>query len=207
MSLASRVGDLTAYLLSGKNQARFVYFFKDQYLRLRHSIDVHASTGSDAVDDPAPLTLSDSQSSRLDPNSFRRSVFPLVENHVIDEDGITRVALDYELRRIHHASSYTDSFTHRSVFDRHRNRLENLSHHRIGIPVPRRRRLPVHRYIEGNTLNLYGTMNVTEGNYCHWFIDAMARIFLLNKFQDLGRIDQVLVPPLRFDFQWDSLSL
>ena len=51
-----------------------------------------------------------------------------------------------------------------------------------------------------------GRSLVAEGNYLHWFIDAMSRLFLIERFHSLDEIDHVLVPPLKYDFHWDSLA-
>ena len=61
--------------------------------------------------------------------------------------------------------------------------------------------------ITGTTANLYGNVVSSEGNYFHWLVDAMARLLVIKRFYNLDDIDQVLVPPLKYDFHWDSLAV
>lgn len=102
--------------------------------------------------------------------------------------------------------AYTNGATHCSVFARTGERIGRLSYDIGDVRVPPRQQLAVSKVVSGVTANLYGNVAAAEGNYFHWFVDALSRLFLIERFHSLDTIDHVLVPPLKYDFQWDSLA-
>ncbi len=141
----------------------------------------------------------------MDADYFRMANAKIVEDEVL-ENGHVSTKHTYQVRNLVGGLSYTNAVTHRSVYDSAGNRIESLSSSRAGTKVPTVLRIPVKTKISGVTANLYGTVASAEGNYFHWFFDAMARIFIIQNFHSLNNIDNVLVPPLRYDFQWESLA-
>ncbi|MFK8067629.1 MAG: DUF563 domain-containing protein [Gammaproteobacteria bacterium] len=141
----------------------------------------------------------------MDADYFRMANAKIVEDEVL-ENGHVSTKHTYQVRNLVGGLSYTNAVTHRSVYDSAGNRIESLSSSRTGTKVPTVLRIPVKRKISGVTANLYGTVASAEGNYFHWFFDAMARIFIIQNFHSPNSIDNVLVPPLMYDFQWESLA-
>ena len=62
------------------------------------------------------------------------------------------------------------------------------------------------RHISGRTLCLHGDIASASGNYAHWLIDGLPRLFMAESFQ-VGNVDHYLVPPLLHDFVRDSLAV
>ncbi len=146
-----------------------------------------------------------SETREVDVEYFKSNTPTLTENHLTD-DGVVEVNHEYMIHRLHGATSYTNESTHRSIFNYQGKRVQSISSTRKGARAPSKLRLPVSRTVTGVTANLYGNMAVSEGNYFHWLVDAMSRIFILERFYNLDEIDQVLVPPLKYDFHWDGLA-
>jgi capsular polysaccharide biosynthesis protein len=46
-----------------------------------------------------------------------------------------------------------------------------------------------------------------KSNYGHWLFDVLPRIFLLNKFFSIKKIDKFLVPSIKYDYQLITLNL
>ena len=141
----------------------------------------------------------------IDLSYFNLGTVTRVEDHVLD-DGLVHTQHEHVVHQIYAATSYTNESTHRSVFARTGERIGKLSYNRGKVRVPSRRHLAVSKVVSGVTANLYGNVVAAEGNYFHWFVDALARLFLIERFHSLDKIDHVLVPPLKYDFQWDSLA-
>lgn len=150
-------------------------------------------------------TWSSHQARSFDPDFFRRATVTMVEDQM-GRNGLVTATLEHEVHKTHGAISYTNESTHRSVFDRTGQRIEALSNGRSGMVEKVRQRLPPARFISGTTANLYGPSTCADGNYLHWFVDALARLFMIEKIHPIEKIEQVLVPPLKYDFQWDSLA-
>lgn len=159
--------------------------------------------------DPKADTWSHREARSIDASFFKQGTVALVEDR-IHEDGQIRVEHEYTVQQLYGASAYTNESTHRSIFNREGTRVELLSCTKSLVGsnarAPARRQLPVSKTVSGVTANLYGTVASAEGNYLHWFIDAMSRLFLIERFHSLDKIDHVLVPPLKYDFHWDSLA-
>ena len=165
--------------------------------------------GLDLPPDPAADTWSSQESRAIEAGYFKRGTAALIEDRLLD-DGHVHTEHEYTVQQLNGGSTYTNESTHRSVFTRTGERVELLSSaKRLSAgrtSAPSRRRLSVAKTLSGVTANLYGTSASAEGNYFHWFIDTMPRLFLVERFHDLDKIDQILVPPLKYDFHWDSLA-
>lgn len=46
-----------------------------------------------------------------------------------------------------------------------------------------------------------------KNNYGHWLFDVLPRIFLLNKYFSIKKIDKFLVPSIKYDYQLKTLNL
>ena len=164
--------------------------------------------GLDLPQDPPPDSWCIEESRKIDVSYFKRGTAALVEDRVLGE-GSVHTERQYTVQQLNGGTSYTNEATHRSVFTQTGERIELLSSiKRLAIErTPSRRRLSVSRTIGGVTANLYGNIPSAEGNYFHWFVDCLPRLFLIERFHSLDNIDQVLVPPLKYDFHWDSLAV
>jgi len=165
--------------------------------------------GSDLPADPPADTWSSHESRAIDASYFKRGTATVVEDR-IEDDGRVHTNFDYTVQQLNGGISYTNESIHRSIFSRTGERVALFSSERklAGVPIraPSRRRLPVAKTVSGVTANLYGTPVSADGNYYHWFVDTLSRLFLIERFHSLDKIDQLLVPPLRYDFHWDSLA-
>ena len=59
--------------------------------------------------------------------------------------------------------------------------------------------------INGSVLSLLSG-GASRENFTHWFTDVLPRIFLFQQKFDLKKIDKLLVPSLRFNYQKESLK-
>ena len=173
---------------------------------LRSSDSLHDSS-LNLLPDAEVDTWYTHETREIDASFYKRGAVVFVEDRILD-DGQVHAEHEYTVHRMYGSSSFSNESTHRSIFDRTGERIERLSCVRSGTAprVPSQRRLPITRTVAGVTANLYGSISSAEGNYCHWFVDAMSRLFLIERFHALDTIDQVLVPPLKHDFQWDTLA-
>ena len=46
-----------------------------------------------------------------------------------------------------------------------------------------------------------------KSNYGHWLFDVLPRIYLLNKFFSIKKIDKFLVPSIKYDYQLKTLNI
>lgn len=163
----------------------------------------------DLPPDPKEDIWCNHESRAIDADYFKRGTAALVEDRVLD-DGLVHTEHEYAVQQLNGGSTYSNESIHRSIFTRTGDRVELFSSARrlAGLPIrpPSRQRLSVSKTISGVTANLYGTVVGGDGNYYHWFVDNLARLFLIERFHPLVKIDQVLVPPLKYDFHWDSLA-
>jgi len=157
--------------------------------------------------DPAPNTWTHRESRAIDPAYLKRETVAVVEDHLLD-DGLIHVEHEYSVHKLHGGYAYTNELTHRSIFSQSGERVELLSCTGSGARAraPSKLRIPNSKTVPGVTANLYGTIASAEGNYLHWFADAMSRLFLIERFHSLDSIDQILVPPLKYDFHWDTVA-
>ncbi len=159
--------------------------------------------------DSAADTWFTHESRAIDPSYFKQGTANLVEDRVLD-DGLVHADYEYTFQQLNGATSYTNESVHRSVFTRTGERVDMFSSERrlAGVPIraPSRRQLPVAKTLSGVTANLYGTTVSADGNYYHWFVDTLSRLFMIERYHSLDEIDQLLVPPLKYDFHWDSLA-
>jgi len=160
-----------------------------------------------SLDDPSSDNWTTHETRAINVEYFERRTVPLVQDYIAD-DGLIHCNHEYIVKKLHGASSYTNELTHRSVFTRSGNRVEQLSCLGPGrrAYAPEKRRVPISRSVSGVTANLYGVIATAEGNYLHWFVDAMSRLFMIERYHSLDQIDFVLVPPLKYDFHWDTLE-
>lgn len=149
------------------------------------------------------------ESCSLDTSYFFRRSVSTVEDRVVDESHIY-AEHQHKLYRMKSASCYTNETTHRSIFDQNGQRVSDLSSTRqvvgLRVFVPETRRLKITKNYAGVTANLYGAVASAEGNYLHWFVDCLSRLFLIERLDPSIKISYVLVPPLKYDFQWESLQ-
>ena len=146
------------------------------------------------------------ESRKIDIDYVKQSHVGMVEDS-IEGDGFAHTNINYQIQKLYDASSYTNGSTHRSVFARSGERMTLYSASRLwpGMSVPSKQWLPVNRTVKGVTANLFGNVASGDGNYFHWLVDSLSRIFIIERFYPLDSIDCVLVPPLKYDFHWDSL--
>jgi len=165
--------------------------------------------GLDLPPDPPADTWRSEESRAIDAGYFKRGTAALIEDRILDNEYV-HTEIDYTVQQLNGGSTYTNESTHRSVFTRTGERVELLSSAKKfaggRTRAPSRRRLSVSKTLSGVTANLYGTSASAEGNYFHWFVDTLPRLFLIERFHSLDNIDQILVPPLKYDFHWDSLA-
>lgn len=146
-----------------------------------------------------------SETREVDAELFKSHTSIMTEN-ILKEGGLVEINHEYQIHRLSGATSYTNESTHRSIFTHQGDRLDSISSTRKRARAPKKLRLPISRTIMGVTANLYGNMAVSDGNYFHWLVDAMSRFFILERIYNPAEIDQVLVPPLKYDFHWDGLA-
>lgn len=120
-------------------------------------------------------------------------------------DGSLQSTYQYQSAIYHEAALCSNGVSHVSLFDRHDRRVPEFSYAKYGKLVPETRQIKVSRYLPGTTLSLYGNVENTAGNIGHWMIDGLARLFLALRHHDLGSVDHVLVPKLKYGFQRESL--
>ena len=178
---------------------------KERVLGLSFFVAPNFNYRKDAPSDPLPVTWSDENSRAIAANYFKMDDVEKVEDYV-GEDGLIHATYEYVIQELFESSSYTNESTHRSIFDREGNWIEPLSYQRAGAKAPKKARIPITHSLKGTTVNLYGNVASAEGNYLHWFVDSLARLFLVEQFHSLDEIDHILVPPLKYDFHWDSLA-
>jgi len=201
----SEIKALAKHLFSANRREKVQILAKEGLLALLPRNDAGTLDLSRLPPDPAVHTWKSEQSRAIDADFYRRATVRQVEDHLVD-DSVIVAAHDHELHQLYGATSYTNESTHRTIFDRTGQRIDSLSYRRPNTRGTARRRLGVARTVSGVTANLYGTKACAEGNYAHWLVDAVARLFMIEQTHRLEDVDYVLVPPLKYDFQWDSLA-
>lgn len=191
------------HLLSTNRQNKALILMREFVMQL---LPAAPSLGtSERPVDPPPQKWRHSQATKIDPDFFNVRTKPTTEDW-LGEDGLVHIDFNHEVHCLYGASSYTNESTHRTIFDRDGQRIERLSYRRHAYSGPSRLRIKPKVEIAGTTVNLYSTTSCAEGNYAHWLVDALANLFLVERFHSLDAIDHVLVAPLKYDFQWDSLA-
>lgn len=114
--------------------------------------------------------------------------------------------LDYEIVKVPNATMVTNEISHRSLYDQNDEWLSNLSFKLQKHKPHPTRPMPVDRHIGGLTASLYGNVAMAGGNYGHWMIDGLSRLFLIERHYKLSDFDHFLVPVLRYDFHRESLA-
>jgi len=203
-SVTKDIGAVAGHLFSKNRRYKAGILAREAMLRLQPFAGRHA-VDADLPPDPPPETWHQEQGVPIDPAFFNVRTKAATDDH-LGEDGLVHTVQDHEIRILYGAYSYTNESTHRTIFDRHGDRIERLSYARGGKGGPSRLRVAADRTIPGRTVNLYSNKACSEGNYAHWLLDALAHLFMIERFHSLDSIDQVLVPRMKHDFQWDSLA-
>jgi len=200
---------LQHHVFSAKRRKFVTILVKEWYMGLPLLSRKSNDLGHELPPDPPADTWCSRESRAIDASYFKLGTAAVVEDRIL-EDGQVHTEHEYTVQQLNGGVTYTNESTHRSIFTRTGERVKLLSSERklAGVPVraPSRRQLPVSKTVNGVTANLYGTSVSADGNYFHWFVDTMPRLFLIERFHSLDKIDQLLVPPLKFDFHWDSLT-
>lgn len=202
--LLQEVGSVLGFAFSAKVRRKASLMVREKWLTTRLPGSASNSPVADLPPDDPVERFSCHQISAMDPDFFERSATVAIEDQL--KDGAVHATHDYEVHRLYGAKSYTNETTHRSIFDRDGHLIPSLSHTRPGSKAVDTCRMRPRQTIKGITANLYGTRNCAEANYVHWLVDALARLFIIERYHDLDSVDQVLVPPLKYDFQHQSLS-
>lgn len=120
-------------------------------------------------------------------------------------DGNMTTELDYTVLALSNATMVSNEISHRTVFDNQQKRIPELSF-KLSSHQPRDKLTSrVDRFIPGVTASIYGNVAMAGGNYGHWMIDGLSRLFLIERYYSLEEFDHFLVPPLRYDFHRESL--
>lgn len=205
MSKVKEINLLLQHVFSSNRRKKVKVLIKEKLMGLpmlmKLSNEALLEPGSDSVVN----TWRSHEARAVDASYFKLGTAATIEDHILD-DGLVHTEHEYVVHQLYSATSYTNESTHRSIFMQTGERVEQISSSKSQLGVPSRRQLAVSKTISGVTANLYGNVVGAEGNYFHWFVDAMARLFIIQRFHPLDSIDQVLVPPLKYDFQWDSLK-
>lgn len=196
---------LVEHLLSAKRRRKAGILAKEGILALSGFLRSKHNSQPQFDPDPEAKIWSNYQTRSFDPDFFSRATVSMIEDQM-NENGLVTATLEHEVHKINGAISYTNECTHRSVFDKTGQRINSLSNGRAGFLENALYQLPPARFIDGVTANLYGPMTCADGNYLHWFVDALARLFMLEQALPINEIDRIVVPPLKFDFQRDSLA-
>lgn len=122
------------------------------------------------------------------------------------------VEIDYFVAEIPHGRIFAPNTASVAVISQDNRLLGDLSfNYRKTRVVPAERNnvfkqlnFPPPAPIDGTVFSLL-TGGGGAGNYAHWLIDSVARLHLLQASGLFEEVDRFLVPPMRFDFQKDSL--
>ncbi|MDB4224440.1 glycosyltransferase family 61 protein [Granulosicoccus sp.] len=139
---------------------------------------------------------------------FSRSAINYLQDSYIDSREV-QTDHNYQLTEVVNASVCTNGVTHVSIYGADDSCLPEYSYVKYGRNRARvknkKRHIAIHRIIRGITLNLYGNVENTAGNYGHWMVDGVGLLYLALREYSIGDIDYFLVPILRYDFQKESL--
>lgn len=115
----------------------------------------------------------------------------------------------YQLSELSNASICSNGATHVSIYGSDDWCLPEYSYVKYGRNRPKarnkQRHLPIDRLVSGLSLNLYGNVENTAGNYGHWMVDGVGLLYLALREYSIDEIDCFVVPVLRYDFQKESL--
>lgn len=128
---------------------------------------------------------------------------------VHSDSGEVHTEHTYKLSEVSDARVCTNGVTHVSIYGSDDKCLTEYSYVKYGRKRPqvrnKKRHLAIDRCIRGITLNLYGNVENTAGNYGHWMVDGVGLLYLALREYSIDDIDWFLVPVLRYDFQKESL--
>jgi hypothetical protein len=137
-----------------------------------------------------------------------RSANTYHQDRLID-NGEVQTDHSYQLAEVCNASICSNGVTHVSIYGADDWCLTEYSYVKYGRNRPKvrnkKRLLPINRLFPGLTLNLYGNVENTAGNYGHWMVDGIALLHLALREYSIDEFDYFLVPSLRYDFQKESL--
>ena len=136
---------------------------------------------------------------------IEREALPSVQDrHAGGGRLVTR--FNYRMTEVAGGTMLTNTVNHRSIYDGSGRRLADFSY---GVsPAPHDRlALPVTREVPGSAVSAYGNVAMAGGNYGHWLIDGLARLFLVQRDHELATLDHVVVPQVTHDFQREMLAL
>lgn len=193
-------------IISAHRLRKLVVIIKECLLSAQYAFCRNSRDFEDVAADPPVQKWEVTSQRRIDQHFFQLSTVGNVRD-TLAEDGQINARHQYAIRSLIGATSYTNESTHRSIFDRNDKLVDSLSYQRANsiIKAPSSRRLSITKKFPGVTANLYGNVASAEGNYLHWFVDSLSRLFLMERYYALDEIDFVLVPPLKYDFHWESL--
>jgi hypothetical protein len=195
---------------SKRNKLQWLLAERRKAANWKRSADVTRSAGGPT----GPVAINEWQydsSIQLPPGIIERTTAPYYEDH-LNESGYLETAFRYQIAEYKQGIVYTNGTTHLSVFDGAGVRQEEFTTRkyagsRFSTLLTPMQRLPfgIDRSVNGLSACLYGNVENTTGNYGHWLIDGLSRLFLLTRFYPLDSIDHFIVPRLKYDFQLDSL--
>lgn len=197
-------------IMSVQYQARNLIGFDTDVVQVNSP--VYRSDGS--VEEGVPTTKKSSSvwgyesKVAISPEVLSRATIQYEQDTTIDS-GEVQTNFVYHMAEILNASMSTNGVTHVSIYGADEQRLPEYSYIKYGRnrarATSKTRRLPVDGFIPGITLNLYGNVENTAGNYGHWMIDGVAMLYLALREYSIDEIDHFLVPVLLHDFQKESL--
>lgn len=121
------------------------------------------------------------------------------------DDGFIVTDFSYQSNLLPDATLVSNGVTHVSVYDASGEIVPIFSKTKHIQKKKTHLSLAPIKQVSGLSANLYGNVENTAGNYGHWLIDALARMFLMEQNYSIESIDHFVVPRLRYDFQRDSL--
>ena len=137
-----------------------------------------------------------------------RSAIVYRQDRFIKGDEI-QIEHTYQLSEISNASVCSNGVTHVSIYGADDRCLPEYSYVKYGRNRPpfreKKRHLAIDCVIPGITLNLYGNVENTAGNYGHWMVDGVGLLHLALREYSIDDIDHFLVPVMRYEFQKTSL--
>lgn len=139
-----------------------------------------------------------------------------VDKHIVDQNcteykqdryinGRVDTHFHYKTSCIPNGTFLSNGATHVSIYDQDGQLLPEFSTLKYIKSRNEQLRLAPVKSASGITASLYGNVENATGNYGHWLIDALSRIYLFQRDYDLNEIDHYLVPKLTFEFQLESL--
>ena len=136
---------------------------------------------------------------------FNESTQSYSEDRLVDENHLV-TRLVYHTFEVESAAQLTNETIHRSIFDANDSLIPEASFIRVGYKAPAKLTLEPEKVLAGLSANLYGNTAMAGGNYAHWMIDGLPRLFLILQHYSLEEIDYFIVPPLTQEFHRASLD-